>query len=74
LTLGLALASISALDRRNRIVMVFDVTQSLYHTVWQRARPHPPGPPGPKQGGHRIELQVSAAVLDGLTLMRHLQL
>src|ERR1039458_8455891 len=32
LRLGLALASISALGRRRRMVMVFDVTQGLYHT------------------------------------------
>lgn len=31
LTLGLALVSISALGRRNRIAIVFDVTQDLYH-------------------------------------------
>ncbi len=29
LTLGLAVASISAFGRRNRIVIVFDVTQNL---------------------------------------------
>jgi len=33
LTLGLALASISALGRRNRIVIVFGVTQNL-HRAW----------------------------------------
>jgi hypothetical protein len=30
-TFGFALASISALGRRKRIVMVFDVTQRMYH-------------------------------------------
>jgi hypothetical protein len=32
LTFGLALASISALGRLNRMVMVFDVILCLYHT------------------------------------------
>ncbi len=31
--LGLALASISALGRRNRIVIVFDVTQHVCHAL-----------------------------------------
>ena len=44
LTLGLALASISALGRRKRIVMVFDVTQTEYHIVKDRARLHEPEP------------------------------
>jgi hypothetical protein len=45
LTLGLAQASISAFERRNRMVIVFDVTLHLYHSfhfrqaifrVWSR--------------------------------------
>ena len=32
LTLGLAQASISAFERRNRMVIVFVVTQHLYHS------------------------------------------
>lgn len=37
-TLGFARASISALGRRNRIVIVFDVTQDLYHYFLENAR------------------------------------
>jgi hypothetical protein len=37
LTLGLAVASISIFGRRNRMVIVFDATQSLYHSPTERA-------------------------------------
>src|SRR6266498_1179425 len=39
LTLGFALASISDLGRRNRIVIVFDVTQVMYHSYRRPATP-----------------------------------
>ena len=38
LMFGLAAASISALGRRRRMVMVFDVTHVLYHAPFRRAR------------------------------------
>jgi hypothetical protein len=37
LTLGLALASTSAFGRCNRIVMVFDVTHDVYHSLPETA-------------------------------------
>src|SRR5689334_4203428 len=45
--LGLALASISALGRRSRMVMVLDVTHDLYHTFLARATGFPQVMVGP---------------------------